>query len=501
MSKLLPARLWVRLSHLRRLRVGAASLLLGGVLGAAPCWAQRWPVPIPRPLPSLVVIDQSFAPALNQGATVRVMARQTDGKVLIAGNFTQVGGVARAGLARLNADGSLDSAFDAGSGPDRPVLALAVQPDGKVLVGGQFEHVNGAAARQMARLNADGSLDTDFQVSSLLAVANDSVGAIVLQPDGKIVIGGTFSYRAPTWFFPRKLGRGLMRLQSNGQRDPGFSATLDPASDDVVNALALQPDGRLLAGGRFARVNQALTRPLLARFNTDGSVDAGFTATAYAGLNSRNTGVKGITLQPDGKMVLIRDSFGTLDNGTWVGMDTMLRLLPDGSTDASFTPHTLWWGADALAPGGAGALLVGGSFGGIDAATSDHSRLALLGPTGTDISDAAKLPVPDGLVMAIAAEPGGWLVGGAFSHVDGSERLGLVRLRYQTGPIIRAMVGRCGPANGVPTPRNTLPAPESLCAAGTASSIWSDWGNGTPTWGWRCEGLYATANCGAPEIR
>src|SRR6185503_6481339 len=90
------------------------------------------------------------------GATgVYAMVLQPDGRLLIGGTFTMVNGVTRHGIARLNADGSLDSGFSPGSGADAPVVALALQDDGKLLLGGGFTSVNGVVRGRVARLNSD----------------------------------------------------------------------------------------------------------------------------------------------------------------------------------------------------------------------------------------------------------------------------------------------------------------------------------------------------------
>src|SRR5262249_40113691 len=88
-------------------------------------------------------------------STVYALAVQPDGKLLLGGFFTQVNGTPRARIARLNADGSLDTSFDPGSGANNFVQALAVQPDGKVLLGGGFSQVNGTPRNTIARLNGD----------------------------------------------------------------------------------------------------------------------------------------------------------------------------------------------------------------------------------------------------------------------------------------------------------------------------------------------------------
>jgi uncharacterized delta-60 repeat protein len=136
-------------------------------------------------------LDSSFNPGTGvwYGAVYSV-ALQPDGKVLIGGNFTSVNGTNRNRVARLNANGSLDSSFNPGTGVSGQVLSIALQSDGKVLIGGLFTSVNGTNRNNIARLNANGSLDGSFNPGT---GANGPVGSIALQPDGKVFIGGDFT--------------------------------------------------------------------------------------------------------------------------------------------------------------------------------------------------------------------------------------------------------------------------------------------------------------------
>ena len=118
---------------------------------------------------------------------VLALALQPDGKLLIGGGFTAYNGTPRNHIARLNADGSLDASFNPGSGANFEVHALALQSDGKVLIGGTFTSYNGTPRNRIARLNADGSLDASFNPGT---GADTSVRALALQPDGKLLIGG-----------------------------------------------------------------------------------------------------------------------------------------------------------------------------------------------------------------------------------------------------------------------------------------------------------------------
>ena len=138
-------------------------------------------------------VDSGFDPGANQ--TVNTIAVQPDGKTVIGGSFTGLGGVTgtttRNRIGRLNVDGTVDPTFNPGT--NGPVLAVAVQPDGKILAGGNFTFVGGGigtttARSHIARFNADGAVDTGFNPG-----VSGNVWALAVQSDGKILVGGEFT--------------------------------------------------------------------------------------------------------------------------------------------------------------------------------------------------------------------------------------------------------------------------------------------------------------------
>jgi len=289
-------------------------------------------------------LDAGFDPGTGASSGVEVLAVQPDGKVLIGGGFEFYNGTARNRIARLNADGSLDTSFNPGAGADDAISALALQPDGKVLIGGGFGFYNGTARNRIARLNADGSLDTGFDPGS---GANDWVFSFVLQPDGKVLIGGWFtSYDGAS-------RSGIARLNVDGGLDADFNPGTGISNADDVLALALQPDGKVLIGGNFTTYN-GTARNRIARLNTDGSLDVAFNPGVGA-----DDIVRSFALQPDGK-VLIGGDFESY-NGT--ARNRIARLNADGGLDGNFNPGT---GANnivsnlALQPDG--KVLIGGIF-------------------------------------------------------------------------------------------------------------------------------------------
>jgi uncharacterized delta-60 repeat protein len=132
--------------------------------------------------------SESVVDGFNPNASryIYSIALQTDGKVLIGGQFTTIGGVTRSNIARLNPDGTLDTGFNPNA--DNSVYSIALQADGKVLIGGDFTTIGGVARNRIARLNPDGTLDTGSNPN-----ANSYVFSIAFQADGKVLIGGNFT--------------------------------------------------------------------------------------------------------------------------------------------------------------------------------------------------------------------------------------------------------------------------------------------------------------------
>ncbi len=251
--------------------------------------------------------DAGFANpgALGGANLLRAVAVQPDGKILIAGNFTSVGASPRSRIARLNADGTLDSGFGDSGVANFEVRAIALQPDGKIIIGGDFTTVGSTAMSGVARLNADGTLDTSFANPGITLTSSlPVVNALALRADGKIVIGGQFSHVGGSPY------AGAARLNADGTRDATFANPQIDGGGTAVNALAVQANGKVIIGGNFATVG-GQTYGRVARLNADGTPDTGFenpTANSFA---------SSIALQPDGK-ALIGGNFTTI-RGTAAG--------------------------------------------------------------------------------------------------------------------------------------------------------------------------------------
>jgi uncharacterized delta-60 repeat protein len=368
-------------------------------------------------------LDASFNP--NTNGVVYAMVYQPNGQVIIGGSFTTVqpNGAATATtrnhIARFNTDGSLDTSFDPNT--DKTVLSLAVQANGQIVVGGGFSTMqpNGASTPTTrncaARINSDGSLDTSFDPEP-----NGSVSTILILPNAQIIIGGEFVTVQPNATTSAVQCDFLARLNSDGSVDGNY--IINPLQS--VSAVAVQPDGKLLVGGTFTQVFpvnnlNATAAPYLTRINTDGSVDDSFIPTP-------NQAVNAIVVQPDGSVVF-GGYFTTVqpeDTAAPTLRNHIARVNSDGVPDSTLNPD-LAGTVFATAPLSNGQTIVGGTFLSIGGASQNF--LARLNADGS-LDPAFKVSI-NGPVQAIAVQPNGQIiVGGSFSVVDGLGRGNVARV-------------------------------------------------------------------------
>jgi uncharacterized delta-60 repeat protein len=165
-------------------------------------------------------LDSLTTPALGGTALISGVAKQSDGRIIIGGYFQSVGGHPTNRIARLNTDGTVDTSFNPGviapEDPPNPsegyITAIAVDDTDRILIGGWFTSVDGQARANFARLNPDGTVDTSFPDIGLPGSASDSVECIAVQADGKILIGGLFTsvLGEPRWRIARLLDDGTL---------------------------------------------------------------------------------------------------------------------------------------------------------------------------------------------------------------------------------------------------------------------------------------------------
>ena len=305
-------------------------------------------------------LDPSFNSGTSVNDVILAIAIQNDGKIIIGGNFTAYNGTAINRIARLNSDGTSDATFTPGTGADNIIRTIAIQSDGKIIIGGTFTNYNGSTLNNIARLNSNGTIDVTFTLGT---GANSTVNTAVLQGDGKIIIGGDFtSYNGTS-------RNRIARLNADGTLD----ATFDPGvgANATVFSTAIQSDGKIVIGGSFSTYNSN-TKNFIARINSNGSFDASFAGTGTNGT------IRTIRIQSDGK-IFMAGVFNTYDG---VARISVARANSDGSLDISFDPGT---GANSAVRTSAiqsdGKILIGGEFTNYN--TNAINRIARLNSDGS----------------------------------------------------------------------------------------------------------------------
>lgn len=354
-------------------------------------------------------VDDSFA-VVSADAQLYGAAVQDDGSVIVAGTFATIDGVERRKVARLLPDGQLEQSLTAlVTGGE--VRAVAQQPDGRIVLGGAFGWVDSEEHENLVRLNGDGSVDSAFQ-----AMVNRDVASIVVLADERLVIAGDFNLVDGEW------RSGIARLTPTGSLDSTFVGDLGAGS---ATAMAVQPDGRLLVAVSIPPARGSSVR--LLRLNPDGSVDAGFPELELDGL------VHAITVIVDGR-IAIGGEFTQIDG---VGRDRIAQLLADGSLDPDFDPGangTVW----SLSSESSGSMFAGGDFSQIGGVP--RGRIARIAGNGNVFG--ADIGADERVTLVLAQHGNFNFVGGAFENIGFQPRS---RLALLAGNNLGAYDGAIGP--------------------------------------------------------
>lgn len=364
------------------------------------------------------LLDTTFNVGSGANGIVEQVVELLDGKVLICGNFTTFNGQNRNYIARLNADGSLDPAFNAT--PSYWVRHFSVQPDGKIVIGGFFTSVAGQPRNRIARLNADGSLDTSFAVGSgietiIAAGIDGNIDPFVfwteLQPDGKIIATGNFRT------YSGESSQGLVRINPNGTRDTTFN--VGNGLNSWGRTIRVLTNNQVLVGGWFTEYN-ARGANRLVRINPDGSRDDSMNA-----FYGDKTAIYSIAVLGDGKMITSGHSLneeGLFDR-------CIVRLNPNGSADPG------WVGSsndktESLLLLRDGKVIAGGYFNQLNG--QRRTSIGRYNADGTvDQNFFAEI---DNYVWTVAIGRNGKVyISGGFTRVDGTTMPGVARLRLPEG--------------------------------------------------------------------
>lgn len=339
---------------------------------------------------------------------VNVVALQPDGKIIIGGKFETVARQSRYGLARLNADGSFDAAF-VGTTYSSSVFAVAAQANGKIYVGGAFNTVGGQTQKNLARLNADGTRDASFASADSLSF----VKKIQTQSDGRVIYAGE--------------GNAIYRSNTDGTRDTAFGTR----SRIFTNAytFAVLPDDRISVGGGDMQISVPSNQEVrnFVQLAADGTLDDAVNPyVAYSFGSSLNPAIPGVIVQPDGK-ILYSDAFFEVNRAA---RRNIVRLNADGSTDATFNlPGGLIASSSrvlAIALQPDGKIL----YSSLRSSGATDLAVGRLNSDGSSDTTFARVDFGSfGAVTGFGIQPNGKiLVKGGFATVNGQAREGVARL-------------------------------------------------------------------------
>jgi uncharacterized delta-60 repeat protein len=392
-------------------------ILIGGTFGS---WNGTAVGYIVR-LNSNGTLDTDFITNNGSGTNGNVISIivQSDGKILLCGDFTTWNGTTVGRIVRLNSDGTIDTAFSTNIGTGAEgytpqIYSMAIQSDGKILLGGDFTDWNGALVYRIVRLNSSGARDTAFTTNTGVGSTSYPIYSIAVQSDGKILLGGDFTDWNST-----AVNR-IVRLNSNGTRDTSFTTNIGTGGNNYIISIAVQSDGKILIGGYFTSWNGTVVGNIV-RLNSDGTTDLTFTTNNGSGAN---TNISLISIQSDGKILLGGDF--TTWNGTTVGR--IVRLNSDGTIDTAFTANNGSGGGSSIssiAVQSDAKILIGGNlYTWNGTAVGNIVRLNSTGANSDTLSSFA-----DYSVYSIAIQSDGKiLLGGDFTTWNGTAVGYIVRL-------------------------------------------------------------------------
>lgn len=371
-------------------------------------------------------IDATFDPLPTIAGEALGLAVQPDGRVLVGGRFGGCGAVAASGLVRFHPDGRGDTTFQPRFASVEAVRVVRVTDAGMIVVGGDFRLDGAAPMRGVARLGLDGTRDAAFDAGMGIEDPVGWVEDVTVRTDGRLLVGGVFTK------FSGVHRSGLVQLEADGSVDESFAPDL-VWGEGLAQVAVVREDhaGRILIAGRFDSVN-GVPRAGIARLRSDGSVDRDF---------DPGLGVGGGAAQVLGAVflgqhrILIAGDFTSYDGHPAAGI---ARLRSQGDLDFSWAhPPSLGGGQGgpprpkALAVLADGGVIVAGRFESVDGVRRQHlARLMADGRLDRSYSDEGLLIEAAGVVKVIEPDAdAGWMVGGQFDRVNGRPRQSLVRLR------------------------------------------------------------------------
>ena len=411
------------------------------------------------------MLDSSFLTGSGSALNITHARITTDEKIILTGTFITFNGTSANRIVRLNSNGSLDSTFNSGTGFNDDVNAIGLQPDGKMIIGGNFTEFNDVMANRLIRLNVDGTKDESFQTGS--GFSKEGVQTIKIDSNGDVMVGGSF-----TGSYCNNDVNRLVFLNSDGTLKTDFDIGSGPASAAVLS-LEFDEDGSWFIGGSFSVFN-GQNQGKLAKISGDGEHDIGYLSSGIGfdnsvlsilplrnqktiiggkfnkfngksiskltclledgstdeSFNDGNSGVnnfvKTAVQQEDGK-IIIGGNFTKYNN---IPSNRIVRILSNGEIDTSFNSGDGFNGqVYTIVVQSDQKIIAAGAFAKYNGSTLNANRIARLLPDGTKDNDFNTGSGADGVVESIVLQPDGKiLLGGHFKTFNGQSFSGLVRL-------------------------------------------------------------------------
>ncbi|MBB4801040.1 putative delta-60 repeat protein [Flavobacterium nitrogenifigens] len=342
---------------------------------------------------------------------VRTLQIQRDGNLIVGGDYISLNGIPVSYLTRLNPDGSIDESFNTGTGFNGKIYSSYLQPDGKIIIGGSFTAYNGISAGRIIRLNPDGSYDSSFNTST--GATTGIIYDIALQSDGKIIMVGSFTkYNSVT------VNR-IARLLPNGALDSSFLTNNGSALN--ITHVKILPSEKIVLTGNFTVFNGTPANRII-RLNNNGSYDSSFNSGA-----GFDDDVNAIALQTNGKIVL-GGNFTSYNSNV---VNRIIRLNEDGTKDESFLTGSGFSkeGVEVIKISQSGDIMIGGSFTGFYN-NSPVNRLTYLNSDGTQKADfdIGSGPASASVLALETDEENSWYAGGSFAVFNGQNQGRLVKM-------------------------------------------------------------------------
>jgi uncharacterized delta-60 repeat protein len=343
---------------------------------------------------------------INQFPQVNAVAIQPDGKILIAGFFSFYNQIPANNIVRVDTNGNIDNSFNSGIGFNYIVNTLDIHSNTTFFTGGNFTYYDTTNADSIVLLNSIGTINPSFEIGS--TVTKSGPTAFCTQADAKVIVVGNFNHY-------NNVGQNhILRLNSDGSKDSTFNVgsgfLQGTGYDSRTSAIAQQLDEKIIVGGYFNSYNGTSVFNLI-RLNTDGSIDTSFNNNSGLGW------VNLVTILSDGKMLV----YG-LGNGF---SDQILRLNQDGTIDPSFSSAVLFNSfVSSIKIQSDGKILVVGSFTTFNSITAN--RIVRLNPDGTlDSTFVAGSGFNDSSnIRRLAVQQDGKIImGGRFTSYNGTSNL------------------------------------------------------------------------------